>query len=590
MRSNSNNPFPAPPIVAFAAFFAILAACPSWAQPAAGPANLPAVAPVMDCAALAQADLTKVADAPMHVTAAVPVMDGQPAPYCKVTGYVEPKVNFEIHLPLSTWTQRYLQTGCGGLCGNLNLRPMAASGCAPADHGELATAATDMGHKSSDAGWEDDARLMIDFAYRGQHVTAVAAKALITKYYGQAPKYSYFNGCSDGGREALMEAQRYPGDFNGIVAGAPAMNFITQNTFYHAWNARTNSGTSAETVLTADKLPVLHAAALAACDELDGLKDKVIGDPRACKFDPAVTQCKAGQDPGACLTAAQVDIARKIYQGANDGKGQQLVISGPVAGSEMAWSGVYVPQAPGGRIGSTGYSTEVIQYMAFAKNPPTLADFKFDEATFKIIAPMHAVYDATDPNLKPFAGAGGKLILWHGWSDGDISPLNTINYYKAMQDAMGVDAAAKFARLYVLPGVQHCGGGDGTADVDWLSPIMAWTERGAAPNALLGSHRPQPARGGPGSAPGAQGAAGGRGAAPAAQLPVDRTRPVYPYPMVARYKGTGNPDEAANFEGAAPKAPMPEKFNWLGASFYSSGYQQWCTATGKDLNCSAAKK
>jgi feruloyl esterase len=488
-------------------------------------------------------------------------------------------VNFEVRLPRAGWTQRYLQTGCGGLCGNLNVRVGNADGCAPAQRGELAVASTDMGHRSGEGVWQDDPQARIDFAYRGVHVTALAAKALIEKFYGQKPRYSYFAGCSDGGREALMEAQRFPEDFNGITAGAPAMNFITQNTFYHGWNARVNTGPDGAAILTADKLPALHAAAVAVCDELDGLKDGLIDDPRACKFDPAAAQCKPGQDPGVCLTAAQVDAARKIYQGAHDAEGRQLVISGPQPGSELAWRGVFVPNAAGQGTMSAQTSTEVLKYMAFAKNPPatyTLADFQFDQATFRAIAPMHAIYDSTDPDLAAFAKAGGKLILWHGWSDPHISPLNTIAYYKAMQQSMGEESVAGFTRMYLFPGGYHCGGGDGPFTVDLLSPIMAWVERRMAPDALLAAHT----AGGP----------GGRGPGPAARSAPDRTRPVFPYPRIARYKGKGSIDDAANFEGANPKAPLSERFVWLGSSFFSAGYEQWCGANGKDLACGSGRK
>ncbi len=307
-------------------------------------ADLPAVAPAIDCTQLATADLSAVADAPIHITAAAPVADGKPAPYCKVTGYVEPQVKFEVRLPLSGWTQRFLQTGCGGLCGNLSIHVSNAQTCPAAENGELALASTDMGHEGMNPSWGDDPKLRIDFAYRGVHVTTLAAKALIAKYYGRPAKYSYFAGCSDGGREALMEAERYPNDFDGITAGAPAMNFITQNTFYHGWNARVNTDANGHVILTADKLPILHAAALASCDAVDGNKDGLINDPRNCHFDPGVTLCKAGQDPSTCLTEAQVDTAREIYRGAHDAKGNQLVLSGPQVGSELAWKGVEVPR------------------------------------------------------------------------------------------------------------------------------------------------------------------------------------------------------------------------------------------------------
>jgi feruloyl esterase len=260
-----------------------------------------------------------------------------------VLGTIDPAIQFEVRLPLTVWTQRFLQTGCGGLCGNLNINVGRTDDCAPATNGELVLASTDMGHSNGggrgaeDNSWAvDNPQTRLDFGYRAEHLTAVAAKALITKYYGQGPKYSYFSGCSDGGREALMEAERYPDDFNGIAAGAPAMNFITQNTFYHGWNAVKNTGPDGRAILTADKLPILHKAVVDACDAIDGVKDGLIQNPAVCAFDPAVTICKDGQDPATCLTPAQANTAKEIYLGAHDAQGRKFVLSGPQPGSELA--------------------------------------------------------------------------------------------------------------------------------------------------------------------------------------------------------------------------------------------------------------
>ena len=240
--------------------------------------NLPAVAPAVECSTLASADISQAVGAPTHITAATVVRDGEPAPYCQVLGYVEPAIKFEVRLPISTWTQRLVQTGCGGLCGVLNIRLDHDDGCQVAQNGELALTSTDMGHSGEMDGkfGAQDYQLRIDFAYRGVHLTTLAAKALILKYYGQAPKFSYFAGCSDGGREALMEAERFPEDFNGITAGAPAMNATTQNTFYHGWNAVVNTGADGKPILTVDKLPLLHRVIFAQCDAADGLKDGII--------------------------------------------------------------------------------------------------------------------------------------------------------------------------------------------------------------------------------------------------------------------------------------------------------------------------
>ena len=594
------------------------------------PATLAAVPPAMDCAKLAAVDFSAAVGAKTTISSAQPLTDGKPAPYCQVLGVIAPHVKFEVRLPLSGWTQRFVETGCGGLCGNLNIRLSNADTCLPATKGEFALASTDMGHDGGmDANWGEDYAARIDFAYRSEHVTALLAKAIIEKYYGRKPKYSYFAGCSDGGREALMEAQRYPQDFNGITAGAPAMNFTTQNTFYHGWNARTNTDPSGHAILTADKLPALHRVVLQQCDAADGLKDGLISDPVHCHPDVAAAQCQAGQDPATCLTPAQVHVAQEIYRGAHDAAGKQLVISGPLPGSELNWVGVYVPAPGQDRFMSSMISEGTVKHLTSDPNPPAafqMADFKFDAANFAATTRLHGWYDATDPDLAPFAAAGGKLILWHGLADPHISPLNTVAYYQAMQKVLGAGKVDQFTRLFLFPGGGHCAGGEGPFSMDMMSAIMAWVEQSKAPDVIVASHKPDAGgngppqgRGGPGGprGPGAAGLAGGPGVAggpgpggpggpppgmkpggpadgPPPGMPgappgaVDRTRPVYPYPQVAQYSGHGSIDDAANFGPAMPARPWPTQFTWLGESFYNPHYEKWCTANGAHADCKSS--
>ncbi len=589
------------------------AAQPALSQgPGSGPAKADVVAPVAQCSALVSAEISAAVGSPTHVTSATAVGDGQPAPYCDVKGYIDPQIKFEVRLPLASWTQRFVQTGCGGLCGNLNIRLGNDDGCMPAANGELALASTDMGHSGGMDGQfgARDYQLRIDFAYRGVHLTTLAAKALIGKFYGQGPTYSYFAGCSDGGREALMEAERYPADFNGITAGAPAMNFTTQNTFYHGWNASVNTGADGRPILTADRLPILHRAVLAACDAADGLKDGIISDPLACAFDPAVTQCKPGQDAASCLTPAQVKVARDFYAGAHTSDGAKLVISGPLPGSELAWAGVFVPQPGQDRVMSAMISTGTLKYLAYEINPPesyTLADLKFDRASFAETTKLHALYDATDPDLAAFAAVGGKLILWHGLADPHISPLNTVAYYTAMEQIMGKPVVSQFARLYLFPGGYHCGGGEGPFNVDLLSPIMAWVERGTAPFALVASHLPggdhdgppsgaRPPMGPPPGMAGARPPLGPGGLPPNMAGPPpdmlqpsprrpDRTRPVFPYPLTAKYVGSGSIDDAHNFAAGNSEEVPAARLDWLGSTFYAPHYELWCTGSGAAMNC-----
>jgi hypothetical protein len=573
------------------------AACLSAQEATSVPqlAPLAAVAPVVNCAKLTATDISNAVGAKTHITSAQDMPEGKPAPYCRVTGYVEPMVKFEVRLPMTTWTQRFVQTGCGGLCGNLDIRLNNDDGCYPAQHGELALASTDMGHSGGMDGkfGENDYQLRIDFAYRGVHVTTLAAKALMEAYYGQTPKYSYFAGCSDGGREALMEAQRYPQDFNGITAGAPAMNFTTQNTFYHGWNAVKNTVADGKPILTADKLPILHKAVLEACDASDGLKDGLISDPFSCHFDPSVVECKAGANEESCLTHAQVETARAIYQGAHDSNGDKLVLSGPLPGSELAWAGVYIPFPGSDRVMSSMISTGTLKYLAYDKNPPpnyTLKDLEFTSAAFHATTKLHALYDATDPDLSLFAKAGGKLILWHGLADPHISPLNTVAYYTAMNQVLGEKAVQQFARLYLFPGGYHCSGGEGPFNFDVLSAMMAWVEKNSAPFALIASHQMDAPRGPIAGVPvgmaqmrDRESASPQTGAVPK----VDRTRPIFPYPLTAKYNGTGSMDDAMSFSVGPEKPVSSTELQWLGSAFYAPHYEVWCQGQGAAMTCTS---
>ena len=560
---------------------------------------LPVVAAARSCESLRSVDVSVAVGAKTTITRAKNASTAH-GEICIVEGHIAPHIGFELHLPVTAWTQRYLQLGCGGLCGMINLRVDHAESCVPAESGQFVTASTDMGHDGrsmGDGSFGSDPQARIDFAYRGVHLTALAAKALIKAFYNQAPKYAYFSGCSDGGREALMEAQRFPDDFDGIAAGAPAMNFQVQNSFYHGWQASVNTDANGHAMLTADKLPILHAAALAECDAKDGLKDGQIDDPRRCHFDPGVTECKAGEvDTSHCLTKAQVDVARKLYAGPHDEQGHRFVVGTVQVGSELEWRGVFVPERATDPIPSEGMAMGSIRNLVFEQNPPAdtqLKDFKFDIATFDLLRPLHRLYDATNPDLKPFVSRGGKLLLWHGWSDPHISPLNTIAYDDAVQRQLG-DIATQSVRLFLFPGMGHCGGGQGPSQFDVLTPLMRWVEQGHAPEKIVaGRPRVMPTFGPPGPPPG--GGHGPPGSLPIAQraaqndvmpsLPVNRTRPVFPYPLQARYTGKGSIDEAANFVAQKPQGTEPSIPAWEGSDFYTPGFQKPCAAAGGSVVC-----
>lgn len=537
------------------------------ARPVAGLAALPVVKPVIACESLAKLDLTPVGGLGSRVTAARPDAKGQ----CEVEGTLAPAIGFKVKLPLQTWQQRYLQIGCGGLCGRVPEQVGAAEGCAPLSAGAFVTASTDMGHQGGDADFGDDPQKRIDFAHRGVHLTAVAAKRLIEAFYGQRPAYAYFSGCSDGGREALVEAQRYPDDFDGVIAGAAAMSFQVQNSMYHAWQARANTGPDGRPVLLASRLPLLHRAVVAACDGLDGQVDGLIADPRLCHFDPAVLRCPEAKETGSanCLSAAEVEVVRKLYDGPKDPvSGERLTIGGPQPGSELAWEGVFVPAGDRGFALSGMVSTQAIGKLVFPQNPPApfnLADFRFDRATFDRLRDLHPLYDGTNPDLSAFAGRGGKLILWHGWADPHISPLNTIAYHEAVRQQMGATKTDAFERLYLLPGVYHCSGGEGPSALDLLTPMMQWVEGGRAPQAIVATMGAMTGFGQPGGR--AEGPVPAPAMPPQAVLP--RSRPVYPYPAVARYLGKGDPNQASRYKAGAPlwRGAVP---TWAGSDFFSA--------------------
>ncbi|GAA0249265.1 tannase/feruloyl esterase family alpha/beta hydrolase [Actinomadura nitritigenes] len=529
-----------------------------------GLADLPAVRPVADCAGLAGLRLDGVTDAPVTITSATVSTAGAPAPYCDVRGTIAPADTIVMRLPVNGWTQRYLQTGCGGECGSSNINYTQASTCAPVQDGTIASATTDMGHQGSpDGSWAANApQAQIDFAYRGVHVTSQVAKALIKRFYGRSPAYSYFDGCSDGGREALMEAQRYPGDFDGIAAGAPANDMVVQNTFHHAWNVLTNLDADGRYILLAGKLPLVHQAVLSACDRLDGLKDGLIDDPRRCDFDPATLVCASGQDPSTCLTKAEAGVVRRLHDGAVDEQGRRLepAISHEW-GSELEWT-LFVPARQGQTVGSQNFVESFARYLGYTNRVRPgwkLSDLEFTAESFWKTVQSSSYLSAMDPDLGRFQRGGGKLLLWHGWSDQHISPQSTLAYYDAMRKTMGREAVDDFARLYLFPGVAHCGGGEGPDTFDVLTPVMAWTESGRRPGAITASKI-------------ADGA-------------VARTRPVYPYPRVARYDGTGGIDDASNFAPSTPRHEPAAGYHWLGERLYSGGYQTWCAADGTRLAC-----
>lgn len=529
-----------------------------------------AIKPVIDCATLATVDLTSLGGKGSHVLSAQQeTINGQA--FCVVDSQLAPTIQVKTLLPINTWQGRYMQIGCGGLCGNINLSIGAAAGCMPLNNSEFVLAATDMGHPGQEMDFGKDAQKREDFAWRSQHLTAELAKLLIKTLYGQPVRWSYFNGCSDGGREALIAAQRFPHDFNGIIAGAAAMNFQVQNGLYHSWLAVSNTGPDGNAVLTTSRLPLIHKAVIAQCDELDGQKDGLISDPQSCHFNPQVLQCKTAPDtPQAdCLSRAETTTLTRIYDGPREPvSGEKLIISGPLPGSELAWAGVFIPRTADEPIFSKIIALPTLKYMHFATNPPesfTLNDLAFNADTFQKLRVRHPLYDATNPDLSAFSQAGGKLIIWHGLADPHISPINSIAYHQAVGQQMGASQRDSFERLYLLPGMYHCSDGEGPSLVDFLTPMMAWVEEGVAPQSII-TRQAAPQSNNDFGQPQA-------GDKNANQIkletvpPQTASRPVYPYPSIAVYNGHGDPQQATSYHPVRLKN-VPDGYEWMGKDFY----------------------
>lgn len=566
----------------------IMLALPSAALAAA---DLPAVASQVACSPASFAAVG-LPEAPTAITAAS-VQDVGGHQMCVVTGTISPAISFQVNLPVSGWTQRYLQTGCGGLCGRVGIESPNRD-CAIEQAGGFAMASTDMGHSGQGGIWgASDMQTRVDFGYRGVHVTALIAKQVIAAYYGQAPAYSYFSGCSDGGREALMAAQRYPEDFDGIAAGAPALNFLVQNSMYHGWNAHIVHPQSDSPALVEADLAILHAGAVAACDGADGTVDGLVSDP-SCRFDPATLVCPEGQAEG-CLGARAAQAAAELYRGAHEGD-TALVVGSMLPGSELNWAGVAVAGGtpPGGlkqaaaqdaakaggpppamdqvNMGGPGMAlspkvaSEMLQSLAYVTpyDPAwRLEDFTLTRQSLEDMRPMHAIYDATNPDLGPFQAAGGKLILWHGLADPHISPLNSIAYAQAVRATIGEAATDDMMRSFLIPGMGHCSGGD-LASVDVMTPLMDWVESGSAPQVLVASANDAAAAAGQG-------------------------RALYPFPAISVLKPGGNPDSPGDWQQGPDSAVSPTRYkDWAGADFFTPGFQKSCGFEGFDFVCRPA--
>ena len=410
----------------------------------------------------------------------------------------------EVWLPASGWNGKFEAVGNGGWSGSIGYAALAAA----VTEG-YAASSTDTGHEGSSARFAlGHPEKLIDYAYRSEHEMAVTAKALIAAFYGKAAKVSYWNGCSAGGKQGLKEAQRYPEDFDGIVAGSPAANW-TGRAGQAIWSAQAVHKDAAS-YIPPEKYAAIHRAALDACDALDGVKDGVIENPRACKFDPGVLLCKQG-DATECLTSPQVEAARKIYSYSANPRTGKPWYAGLVAGSELQWRTWAGPQP-------LGIALDHFRYVVFGEPDWDYRTLDFDRDVTRAEELDHDRIDALDPNLKPFFAHGGKLIQYHGWSDGQISPGNSLDYYQSVVERMGkVDDSY---RLFMVPGMGHCSGGEGATAFDAMPALEQWVEQKKAPERIV-AH------------------------APAGKA--EWTHPLCAYPQTAVYSGKGDPKDAANY-------------------------------------------
>ncbi len=460
--------------------------------------------------------------------------------FCRVAGVIEPTseshILFEVWLPLEDWNGKFAGVGNGGWAGSISFGDLGRQ-----LRRGYASASTNTGHEGESGvnaarfAFEHPEQL-IDLAYRAHHETTLRAKALVQAFYGRPPEHSYWIGCSSGGYEGLMEAQRFPADYDGIVAGAPANN----------WTRLMAGDLDATMAILRDSashlppsaLGVLYRAVLAACDRIDGVTDGLLEDPRRCKFDPVSVQCAANQTPGAgaCLTPAQVVAAQRVYRGLKDPMTGAQLYPGLAAGSEPFWPN---------RNPANPFPIPIAHYKWLV-----FADPNWDWRTFQFVDPegyqafltaeskFAPILNATDPDLREFRQRGGKLLQFHGWDDGLIAPQNSIDYYESVISFFGagqqdrpvaVREVDSFYRLFMAPGVGHCGGGPGPNSFDMQTALEEWVESGVVPERIIATHST-------------------RGV-------VDRLRPLCAFPKTAVYKGTGDTNDAANFVCRDPSAP-----------------------------------
>ena len=436
--------------------------------------------------------------------------------FCRVTATLTPTsdsdIKIEVWLPATGWNGKFEAVGNGGWAGTI---PYPGLGQALA--ASYAAAGTDTGHVGNSAEFAlGHPEKLIDLAYRSIHEMTVQSKTIINAHYGSAAKFSYYNGCSQGGRQGLAAAQTYPEDFNGIVAGAATWDQMRAHGARTALNLFVNK--DADSTIPRSKYPMVHQGVLNTCDAQDGVTDTVLENPTRCNFDYSKLLCKASDNP-ECLTKGQVESAKAMTSPLKDPKtGKVLFEPHLMPGAELGWATNGGPQP-------LGPALTAMKNIVFK-------DSNWDYHTMNVSTDVeradksdNGVMYSGDPNLKPFFDHGGKLLMYHGWSDPQVSPMLSITYYNNVQKAVGKDKASNSIALFLVPGMGHCQGGPGTDTFDKVQALAGWVEQGKKPAQIVASHL--------------------------TNGQVDKTRPLCPFGQVAKYKGTGSTNDAANFTCAA---------------------------------------
>jgi hypothetical protein len=449
--------------------------------------------------------------------------------YCDVAGYVAPQSKFELKLPLpADWNHKFYFNACGGFCGAV-VKELPNFGL---ERG-YASATGNGGHDSMpgfDGVWAANApELQEDFGWRSNHVVTLIAKAITTHYYGTSITHSYMAGNSKGGQAVLMEAQRFPEDFDGLMPSAPVYDYTGRNTIAPAWFAQGFSDGHGGSVLNDAAAQAVHKSVLEHCGAQAGVEEGLVTDPTSCKWRPELIACRSGNTEPGCLSSQQVAAIKRLMSPATNSKGDVLYAYPYIPGTETQWVGWNYYGKPGGssrnppRLANMDIPAQFLGYLADVSvrhNVGALTfDFDRDPAT---LARSRLIYDATSFDLRAFKSRGGKMLMWHGWADGAIVATSSIGYYEGVRKFMGGrDKTEDFFRLFLVPGVHHGGGGPGLTEFDALSALEDWVEKGQAPDKLIAGRVTD----------------GG----------VERTRPVYPYPVLARYSGKGDPMQADSF-------------------------------------------